>query len=98
MALPLLRTRPERVAAAVVLSGFVTDESQPADDALVASRPPVFWGRGDADPLIWPEAIERLASWLPEHATPTVRVYPGVGHGVSDQELDDVRACLAEHL
>jgi phospholipase/carboxylesterase len=98
LALQLLRTRPERVAAAVVLSGFVTDKTQPGDDALAASRPPVFWGRGDEDPLIWPEAIEHLASWLPEHAAPTVRVYRGLGHGVSDHELEDVRAFLAEHV
>lgn len=40
----LLRTRPERVAATVVLSGFVQGAPQPADERLAAERPAVFWG------------------------------------------------------
>jgi len=97
MALQLLRTRPERVAATVVLSGLITTATQPADARLEASRPPVFWGRGDADSLIWPEAVERLATWLDGHSTLTARVYAGLGHGVSDDEMDDVRAFLADY-
>jgi phospholipase/carboxylesterase len=98
MALQLLRTRPERVAATVVLSGLITDAEQPADTTLLASRPPVFWGRGAEDTLIWPEAIERLSAWLPEHTTLTARVYAGLGHGISEEEMIDVRAFLAEHV
>jgi phospholipase/carboxylesterase len=98
MALQLLRTRPGRVAATVVLSGLITTSAQPADAELETLRPPVFWGRGDADPLIWPEAVERLGAWLADHSTPTIRVYPRLGHGVGDQELDDMWAFLAEHV
>lgn len=98
MALQLLRTRPGRVAATVVLSGLITTSAQTADAELETLRPPVFWGRGDADPLIWPEAVERLAAWLPEHSTLTARVYTGLGHGVDDEEMDDVRAFLAAHV
>ncbi len=44
--------------------------------------------------MIWPAAIERLAAWLPEHADATIRVYPGLAHGVSGEEMDDVKAFL----
>lgn len=98
MALQLLRTRPERVAATVVLSGFTTPADQPADTALTASRPPVFWGRGDEDTLIWGEEVERLAAWLTGHANLTARVYSGLGHGVSDEEMTDVRSFLSAQL
>jgi phospholipase/carboxylesterase len=39
MATQLLRTRPERVAATVVLSGFVQAAPQPADERLATERP-----------------------------------------------------------
>lgn len=95
MALQLLRTRPERIAATVVLSGLIAAGGHATDDALGQSRPRVFWGRGDADSVIWPAAIERLAAWLPEHADATIRVYPGLAHSVNEDEMNDVRAFLA---
>jgi phospholipase/carboxylesterase len=98
MALQLLRTRPERIAATVVLSGLITPGDQPADAVIAESLPPVFWGRGDADGVIWPEAIARLAAWLHDHATATIRVYPGLAHGVNGEEMDDVKAFLAVNL
>jgi phospholipase/carboxylesterase len=104
MALQLLRTRPERIAATVVLSGLIAPGAGPVDPApfndvmLATSRPPVFWGRGDADQVIWPAAIERLAAWLPAHADATMRVYPGLAHGVNEDEMNDVRAFLKANL
>ncbi|WP_199424700.1 alpha/beta hydrolase [Actinotalea solisilvae] len=95
MATQLLRTRPERVAATVVLAGFVLGADQPADDVLAAARPRVFWGRGTLDGVIAPHAIERTEAWLPQHATLTERVYPGLGHGVHADEVADVRAFVA---
>jgi phospholipase/carboxylesterase len=92
MATQLLRTRPERVAATVVLGGFVLGAPQPADDVLAATRPAVFWGRGADDSVIAPHAVERTAAWLPGHATLVERVYPGLAHGVHAEELADVRA------
>ena len=50
MATQLLRTRPGRVAATVVLSGFVQAAPQPADEQLAAERPAVFWGREPGTP------------------------------------------------
>ncbi|MFB8230896.1 alpha/beta hydrolase [Cellulosimicrobium sp. NPDC055967] len=98
MATQLLRTRPERVAATVVLGGFVQGAEQPADAALAASRPPVFWGRGAEDRVIAPHAIERTAAWLPGRSTLVERVYPGLAHGIDARELAEVRAFLDDAL
>ncbi|MDN4486641.1 dienelactone hydrolase family protein [Demequina sp. SYSU T00039] len=98
MALQLLRTRPERVVAPVVLAGFVHEGEEPADAALARTRPPVFWGRGDADPVIWPEAVARTARWIDAHTVATRHVYPGLGHAVHEEEMGDVRAFLAAQL
>ena len=97
MASQLLRTHPERVAATVILGGFVLGDDQPADDAIAASRPPVFWGRGAQDRVIAPHAIERTTAWLPGHSTLTERVYPDLAHGIHAAELADVRAFLDAH-
>lgn len=94
MATQLLRTRPDRVAATVVLGGFVQAAEQPADADLAAARPPVFWGRGAEDRVIAAHAVERTAAWLPGHATLTEHVYPGLAHGIDARELADVRAFL----
>ena len=75
MATQLLRTRPERVAATVVLSGFVQAAPQPADEQLAAERPAVFWGRGARDPMIPADAIEGTRQWLTAHCTLTERVW-----------------------
>jgi phospholipase/carboxylesterase len=98
MATQLLRTRPERVLAPVVLGGFVLGARQPADAELAASRPAVFWGRGADDRVIAPHAIVRTSEWLPAHSTLTERVYPGLAHGIDARELADVREFLTRSL
>jgi len=95
MALQLLRTRPERIAATVVLAGFVTEAPQPADARLAQQRPPVFWGRGEADAIVWPAAIARTEALLPTISTPTARRYRGLGHSVDERMLADVGDFLA---
>lgn len=94
MATQLLRTRPERVIAPVVLAGLVLDGPQPGDLTLAARRPAAFWGRGDADAVIPPERVASAARFLSAHTTLTSRVYPGRGHQISREELDDVAAFL----
>lgn len=91
MATQLLRTRPERIAATVVLAGLVLDADQPADEQLAENRPAVFWGRGDADQVITSQAIAVATAWLRDHSDLTERVYPGLAHSVNDTELADVR-------
>ena len=97
MASQLLRTRPERVLAPVVLGGFVLGAAQPGDDTLAATRPPVFWGRGAEDRVIAAPAIDRTTAFLPQHSTLVERVYPGLAHGIDAAELGDVREFLAIH-
>lgn len=95
MATQLLRTRPGRIAATVVLGGFVTQHPQAADQQVAADRPPVFWGRGEQDRVIAAAAVERTAAWLPGHSTLTERTYPGLAHGINGEEWADVVDFLA---
>lgn len=95
MATELLRTRPERVTATVVLGGFVSGHPHPADAALAEARPSVFWGRGQQDTVLAAHAVERTSAWLPGHSTLTERVYPGLAHGIHAQEVADVASFLA---
>ena len=95
MASQLLRTHPERVAATVVLGGFVLGAAQPGDATLAESRPAVFWGRGADDRVIAEPAIERTSDFLPQHSALVERVYPGLAHGINAAEIDDVIDFLA---
>jgi phospholipase/carboxylesterase len=95
MATQLLRTRPERVLAPVVLGGFVLGEPLPGDGALAFDRPAAFWGRGAEDRVIAAHAVERTTEYLPRHTTLVERVYPGLAHSISAAEAADVRAFIA---
>lgn len=95
MAVQLLRTRPDRVARPVSLSGFALSAAQPADEALAETRPPAFWGHGDADPVITPAAVARTAAWLAGHTADAEHRYAGMGHTTTPEELADVHAFLA---
>jgi phospholipase/carboxylesterase len=98
MVTQLLRFAPERFSAYVNLSGFSISGELPADESLESLRPPVFWGRDPADPVITASAIERTDGWLPSHSTLTKREYPGIGHSISREELDDVNRFLLATL
>jgi phospholipase/carboxylesterase len=95
MASQLLRSRPERVAATVILGGFVLGADQPGDSSISADRPPVFWGRGEQDTVIGVPAIARTSDFLPQHSTLTERRYPGLAHGINAAEIADVRAFIS---
>lgn len=96
MALQLMRHAPERFAFAVQLSGFVGSSTRQGDARLGELRPPVFWGRGTADPIIPQAAVDRTQDWLPDHSTLTERIYEGMAHSVSQAELGDIVAFLRE--
>ena len=96
ISLQALRRAPERVGFALNLSGFVAPGAQQGDDAI--ARHPVFWGRGDADVVIPPNAIERTQEWLPGHVDLTACVYRGLPHSVSAEELDDIGDFLRARL
>lgn len=97
MALQLLRHDPTRFASAVCLSGFITSETHAGDAELETVKPPVFWGRGTADPIIPSYAVDRTAEWMPQHTTTTTRIYEGLGHSISSEELGELVAFLGEH-
>jgi len=97
MALQLLRHDPTRFASAVCLSGFIASESHPGDAELESVKPPVFWGRGTADPVIPAYAVDRTGEWMPRHTSATTRIYEGLGHSISSEELADFSSFLGEH-
>jgi phospholipase/carboxylesterase len=98
MVTQLLRYRPERFVCGVVLSGFVLDQELPNDAELGELQVPVFFGRGSHDEVIAPDAFERASAWLPGHANLTEKIYPGLTHSISKEEIDDVASFLDKHL
>lgn len=98
VALQALRLRHERFAFVVNLSGYVTPGALPGDAALAARKPPVFWGRGTQDEVIPQPLVAHTVEWLPAHADLSGRVYPGLTHSISADELADVRTFLDKRL
>ncbi|MBD8484890.1 alpha/beta fold hydrolase [Frigoribacterium sp. CFBP 8759] len=103
LSLQLIRHAPERFAFAAVLAGFVVpaagddatlERAAARDDAVAAVRPSVFYGRGDVDQIIPADAVERTSAWLEAHADAEQTVYPGLAHGISQEELDDLNAFI----
>ncbi|HJA03241.1 MAG TPA: alpha/beta fold hydrolase [Candidatus Microbacterium stercoravium] len=98
IALQAMRLAPERFDFVVNLSGYAAGGSLDGDEALMLSQPPVFWGRGSADEVIPADAILQTTEWLPAHSSLVGRVYPGLAHAVSPQEIDDVARFLQKQL
>lgn len=98
VALQTLRAAPDAVSFAVVLAGYAAGGELPGDIVLAERRPPVFWGRGAADDVIPPALVDATTQWLPVHSELSGRVYPGLTHSISQDELDDVRAFLDARL
>lgn len=98
IAVQVLRRHPDLVSYVLVLSGLMSPAPDPGDAVLAEHPHPVFWGHGTADLVIEPVHVARLGEWLPGHSILTRRSYPGLGHGISDEELVDVNAFLREQL
>lgn len=98
VALQAMRLAPTRFDFAVNLSGYVTPGDLAGDAELAEVRPPVFWGRGTRDDVIPAPLIAHTVEWLPAHADLSGRVYDGLTHSVSEQELADVGAFLDKRL
>lgn len=94
MAMQLLRAAPLRFEFAVNLSGFAVLDDNAGDAELARLKPPVFWGRGTLDQVITPDKIAYTERWLPEHSTLTSRIYEGLQHSISRDELDDANAFM----
>ena len=91
----LLRTRPDRIAKAAMLAGFVAGTPQPADPELVATKPTVFWSHGTAETVIIPAAVERTSEFLHTHTAVIDKAYPGLGHSIDERVVNDLREYLA---
>ncbi|MEH3088955.1 MAG: alpha/beta hydrolase-fold protein [Microbacterium arborescens] len=98
IAIESLRLDPPRFAFAVSLAGYAAPGTRPGDTDLAERRPPVFWGRGALDTVIPSALVAHTAQWLPDHVDLSGRVYPGLGHGVSADELVDVATFLRKRL
>jgi phospholipase/carboxylesterase len=98
VSLQALRLAPERFGSVVALSGYVAPGELPNDEALTELRPPVFWGRGTHDDVIPPELVDHTAQWLPGHSELSGRVYTGLTHSISEEELSDVHRFLTKWL
>ncbi|WP_147917588.1 alpha/beta hydrolase [Ruania zhangjianzhongii] len=94
----LLRHHPEQFSCGVVLSGFTVPGLVGGDQALAEISPPVYWGRGLADPLIGADAVARTERFLTAHTDLTASTFAGLGHGVAGEEIEEVAAFLATHL
>jgi phospholipase/carboxylesterase len=93
-----LRVAPGRFSFAVALAGYAAPGALPGDAALAERRPPVFWGRGSHDEVIPTPLVDHTTEWLPAHVELSGRVYPGLAHSVSEQELADVRTFLDKQV
>jgi phospholipase/carboxylesterase len=97
MAGGLLFERPDRFAGAVLLSGTLPWDAGLDTSPGRLSGLRVFWGNDEADQVIPRDLMERSEKWLREDsgADLTVRHYPGLGHGIAIEELQDVHDFLA---
>jgi phospholipase/carboxylesterase len=98
LGLQVLRRHPDAADALVMLASARHPEADAGDDAMADRRPPVFSGRGTADEVIPAWRFADTADWLPDHSRLTERIYEGLGHSVSDAELQDVVAFLNTNL
>jgi len=89
---------PRRYGGQVALSGGLIGESiDPDDYEGDLAETPVFLGCSDVDPHIPEERVHETADVL-EHlrADVTTRIYEGMGHGVNEDELEQVREMAAD--
>ena len=92
LASEFLARNPTRYGGLAALSGGLIGESiDPADYAGDLEGAPAFFGCSDVDPHIPAERVhESVAVFESLGADVTERLYPGMGHGVNEDELEFV--------
>lgn len=98
MASGLLLAEPERFAGAALMSGNLPFE---AGFDLTEGRlegVPVFWGNDPSDPFIPADLVFRSQRWLREKSGARLEEhhYPGMGHGISREEIEEVNAFIEQ--
>ncbi|WP_443055001.1 alpha/beta hydrolase [Streptomyces sp. NBC_00691] len=81
----------------MLLSGTLPwDAGLPEETGRLAGLP-VFWGRDTADTVIPADLVARTGAWLRERSGADLREWtcPDLGHGISAQEIRDIRDFLA---
>lgn len=84
---------------AALTGGLIGPDGTPRDYAGSLEGTPIFIGSSDPDPHIPVQRVHESAEVLTRMgASVTTRIYPGMGHTVSEDEILHVRALLAEVL
>lgn len=103
----LLRMIPERIVAAVILSGlrvpaiFPTD--QKGDEKLIALKDegegiPTFYGYGTCDSIIDFGDSQVTEDWLAVVSDVQIHRYNGMDHVISTAEVEDIRGFLGDFI
>lgn len=80
---------------AALTGGLIGPDGAPRDYAGSLDGTPIFIGSADPDPHIPVQRVEESAAVLASMgAAVTTRIYPGMGHTVSEDELEHVRALM----
>jgi len=98
MATQLLRTRPDRISATIILSGFLAIGELEGDAKLILGKPKVLYCRGSEDTRITKEAIANLNAWLQTHTKAITKSYPSLGHSVDARVMADVAVYVAGQI
>jgi len=97
-AFQVLRSRPDVFSFGVNLSGAVVPLPSPTDQLLRTRQIPVFYGRGDRDPVIPALLVQATRHWLQGNTRLTEKVYRGLGHTVNDAEIADLSAFIEQQI
>jgi predicted esterase len=75
--------------------GLIGPDDTPRDYAGTFSGTPIFLGCSDVDPHIPKKRVEETAAVLQRmKADVTMRIYPGMGHLVNDDEVAEVKRMM----
>ncbi|KAJ7693823.1 Phospholipase/carboxylesterase/thioesterase [Mycena rosella] len=103
-------TAERKLAGLAILSGWLPLRASIKSMASEhATKLPIFWGHGAADPLVKFELARASVDFLTKNIGITeapstgdkglsFNAYPGVGHSTNEQELSDVKAWLTKVL
>ena len=80
-------TRPGTVAAAINLSGFLTESIDIPSSALSSSSTPIFWGHGTRDPNIPFSLAVKGRERLAGEGVPLVSADYDIGHWIVPEEV-----------
>jgi len=98
MATQLLRSRPERIQATVILAGFMAKGDLPGDAELAKAKPKVIYARGLDDQMIPKTSISQLNIWLQANTKAITKTYPALGHSVDSRVMADVAVYVSGQL